>query len=76
MSSDSGMFPHDGEGHGSCTGPGCDCDEKRYGRPGRGNNGSNFWKWSENLNCLKSLAELKASSETSGFGIRQYIVVE
>ena len=45
MSNDSGMFPHDGEGHGSCTGPGCDCDEKRYGKPGRGSNGSNFWKW-------------------------------
>ena len=28
MSNDSGMFPHDDEGHGSCTGPGCDCDEK------------------------------------------------
>lgn len=24
-------FPHDGEGHGNCTGLGCDCDERNYG---------------------------------------------
>lgn len=24
-------FPHDGEGGRSCTGYGCDCDEKNYG---------------------------------------------
>lgn len=32
-------FPHDGEGHGECTGLGCDCDEKRYGYRGGGNKG-------------------------------------
>ena len=36
-------FPHDGEGHGSCSGLGCDCDEKRYGSPGRGNGDGLIW---------------------------------
>jgi hypothetical protein len=27
----SGWYPHDGEGKGMCTGPGCDCDERNYG---------------------------------------------
>jgi hypothetical protein len=26
-----GWYPHDGEGKGMCTGPGCDCDERNYG---------------------------------------------
>jgi hypothetical protein len=28
---DGGWYPHDGEGKGMCTDPGCDCDEKNYG---------------------------------------------
>jgi hypothetical protein len=26
-----GWYPHDGEGKGMCTGPGCNCDERNYG---------------------------------------------
>jgi hypothetical protein len=29
-------FPHDGEGGHSCTGYGCNCDEKNYGSPPNG----------------------------------------
>lgn len=29
------MFPHDGEHGRSCTGYGCDCDERNYGSRGR-----------------------------------------
>lgn len=28
-------FPHDGENGRSCTGYGCDCDEKNYGYHGK-----------------------------------------
>jgi hypothetical protein len=46
---DDGGFKHDGEGHGSCTGYGCDCDEKRYGSHsgggGNGNSGCAFLIW-------------------------------
>jgi hypothetical protein len=37
---DDGGFKHDGEGHGSCTGYGCNCDEKRYGSHRGGGNGN------------------------------------
>lgn len=33
-------FPHDGEGGRSCTGYGCDCDEKNYGYHSGGSGGS------------------------------------
>ena len=32
-------FPHDGEHGRSCTGYGCDCDEKNYGYHGGGSSG-------------------------------------
>jgi hypothetical protein len=36
-----GWYPHDGEGKiGSCTGPGCDCDERNYGYRGTGGRNS------------------------------------
>ena len=31
MDNRSNPFPHDGESGRSCTGYGCDCDEKNYG---------------------------------------------
>ena len=31
------------EKHGSCSGLGCDCDEKRYGSSGRGNGDGGKW---------------------------------
>jgi hypothetical protein len=42
---DNGWYPHDGEGKGMCTGPGCDCDERNYGSHGRPAKGSvsTFW---------------------------------
>jgi hypothetical protein len=33
-------YPHDGEGQGMCTGPGCDCDEKNYGSHSSPSNGN------------------------------------
>ncbi|MEI3244884.1 MAG: hypothetical protein V8S26_01700 [Lachnospiraceae bacterium] len=33
------MFPHDGEHGRECTGYGCNCDEKNYGRSGSSNSG-------------------------------------
>jgi hypothetical protein len=39
-----GWYPHDGEGKGMCTGPGCDCDERNYGyHSSSGDNPSGFW---------------------------------
>lgn len=41
-------FPHDGEHGRSCTGYGCDCDEKNYGYHGGGHGnseGSGAWIW-------------------------------
>jgi hypothetical protein len=39
-----GWYPHDGEGKGMCTGPGCDCDERNYGyHSSSGGNPSSFW---------------------------------
>jgi hypothetical protein len=35
-----GWYSHDGEGKGMCTGPGCDCDEKKYGSHSSSSNGS------------------------------------
>lgn len=35
----SNNFPHDGEHGRSCTGYGCDCDEKNYGSRGSGYGG-------------------------------------
>jgi hypothetical protein len=35
-----GWYPHDGEGKGMCTGPGCDCDEKNYGSHSSPSNGN------------------------------------
>lgn len=42
------MFPHDGEHGRNCTGYGCDCDEKNYGRSGGGSGGG----------CLSSILSL------------------
>jgi hypothetical protein len=36
-----GWYSHDGEGSGMCTGPGCDCDEKKYGSVGGGRRSGN-----------------------------------
>jgi hypothetical protein len=35
-----GWYPHDGEGKGMCTGPGCDCDERNYGSHSSSSNGN------------------------------------
>lgn len=38
MDNRNNSFPHDGEGGRSCTGYGCDCDERNYGHVSGGGN--------------------------------------
>ena len=48
----------DGEGHGSCTGSGCDCDEKRYGKPGRDVYKRQLFNWSRGIGCSQERKEI------------------